>query len=321
MLLELGLAVVHEYSALQSPHSRDLFDAEKRGKEAKKGVWSIQRPTAEEDVNQKEDENTNSVEEEGSSEIEVVISDISGSGQFYFQQVGDGTRKLEQLMADFGAFYTSSQPPPTFSPNTNDYVAAQYSIDNSWYRGRIKKVNPDKTYTVLYVDYGNSETVPVGKLRPLDGKFSVTFLAPQAREGVLAYITVPSLDEEYGMDAYERIRELTEGKMLKGRLVLNKKQPQSTSTPLPLILVLGEDKSRTTVNQILVSEGLAVVEKSVARRYNTSSVANSNDKKPLNGDANGNHAAHATIQQSVQTLLQGQEQARASRVSASPLLV
>ncbi|TPX39996.1 hypothetical protein SeMB42_g01617 [Synchytrium endobioticum] len=314
LLLKSGLATVHEYSALQSPHSRELFDAETKGKESRKGLWSLDRPAEEDEATNKEEEATNAMEEETSSEIDVVISDISGSGQFYFQQV-ETARKLEELMADFAAFCVSSQPPSStpFNPKVNDYVASQYSVDNAWYRARVKKVNPDKTYTVLYVDYGNTETVPSNSLRPLDGKFSVSYLPAQAREGILAYLTVPSLDDDYGMEAYKRIRELTEGEMLKARVLGKKRQQSTNSTSTPLVLSLPEDQFQPSVNQILVSEGLAVVEKSVARRYNSSHAGSS--KTALNGCTNGDNTAQTRTQPTVQALLQAQEQARASRLN------
>ncbi|TPX35480.1 hypothetical protein SmJEL517_g02151 [Synchytrium microbalum] len=300
MLLEAGLATVHEYSAQQSIHGKDLFEAERKSREAKRGIWSLERP----EVEEVKEEDPTAMDEESVNEIQAVISDISGGGSFYFQHVGDGTKKLEQLMADFASFHISQQNSIIpFNPNVNDYCAAKYSVDEGWYRARIRKVNPaDKTYTVLYMDYGNSETVPLSRLRPLDSKFGVSYLPPQAIEGVLAYLTVPPLDDnEWGMEAYERLRELTENKMLKAKVVGAKK------TPTALLLSQADDKTGT-INQLLVREGLATVDKVVARRHHALS---NGVKRGSNGTTNGHGAASS----SVDTLLRAQEDAKRDRVN------
>ncbi|GIY18549.1 RING finger protein 17 [Caerostris extrusa] len=47
---------------------------------------------------------------------------------------------------------------------------AKYSYDDNWYRCEITDLT-EKGATVLYVDYGNSETVPIDRLRELDEEF------------------------------------------------------------------------------------------------------------------------------------------------------
>ncbi len=66
---------------------------------------------------------------------------------------------------------------------------AQYSVDNAWYRGTIESVNSTAvTAQVLFVDYGNSEEVPLSSLKVLSRdyfalpaqaiSFSVSTIAP-----------------------------------------------------------------------------------------------------------------------------------------------
>ncbi len=45
LLLQEGFAFVHDYSAQQSPHSNELYAAEKEAKAIKKGVWSVYDPS------------------------------------------------------------------------------------------------------------------------------------------------------------------------------------------------------------------------------------------------------------------------------------
>lgn len=62
-------------------------------------------------------------------------------------------------------------------------------------------------FEVFYVDFGNQEKVPYSRLRPLDPSLSS---APGlAQLCSLAYIKVPSLEEEFGEEAAEYLSECT----------------------------------------------------------------------------------------------------------------
>ena len=66
------------------------------------------------------------------------------------------------------------------------------------YRARVKEVHNDKkTYTVIFVDYGNEESLPLARIRPLPHAYSLSVLPAQAQEARLALLSVPSrLDDE-----------------------------------------------------------------------------------------------------------------------------
>ena len=44
--------------------------------------------------------------------------------------------------------------------NTGTLCAAQFTVDDAWYRGRIGQVVGADSYEVMFVDYGNSEILP-----------------------------------------------------------------------------------------------------------------------------------------------------------------
>ena len=46
-----------------------------------------------------------------------------------------------------------------------------FTADNSWYRASILKIFPDKTAQVEYVDYGNTELVPLTMIRPVTNDY------------------------------------------------------------------------------------------------------------------------------------------------------
>ena len=49
----------------------------------------------------------------------------------------------------------------------------RYTVDNVWYRALVTAVSCENSQVeVLYVDEGNSETLPLSRLRDLDKKFA-----------------------------------------------------------------------------------------------------------------------------------------------------
>lgn len=69
------------------------------------------------------------------------------------------------------------------------FCAARYSVDDRWYRARVKRYNSgfsmkamkndltcvaflDDTVEIVYIDYGNNEERTIHELRPLDPVFA-----------------------------------------------------------------------------------------------------------------------------------------------------
>ncbi|XP_064488193.1 RING finger protein 17-like isoform X2 [Ornithodoros turicata] len=59
---------------------------------------------------------------------------------------------------------------PLTAPTVGMACCCQYSYDHSWYRALVRNVGQDEV-TVLYVDYGNSESVPFSSLRILPDEY------------------------------------------------------------------------------------------------------------------------------------------------------
>ena len=72
-------------------------------------------------------------------------------------------------------------------------------------RGAVESMK-DK-FEVFYIDYGNQEEVTYSQLRPLDP--SVSTAPGLAQLCSLAYIKVPSLEEDYGSEAAEYLSAQT----------------------------------------------------------------------------------------------------------------
>nr|KAG5702821.1 hypothetical protein BaRGS_001903 [Batillaria attramentaria] len=97
----------------------------------------------------------------------------------------ENLNEFVQLMDDL-----NNLPPQTPAlgevPASGEMCSAKYSADNRWYRGLVAKAYPaTKTALIFYVDYGNSEVVPLQRLRVLPARFQDT-----PAQAVRAYLNV-----------------------------------------------------------------------------------------------------------------------------------
>ena len=104
----------------------------------------------------------------------------------------------------------------TMPPRRGTQCAALFDDGKgpAWYRAQVIGSTPVGT-RIRYVDHGNCATVKASQLRPLDPSYFA--LPPQARECVMAFMRVPSVDDEFGRDAAMCLNDLGWGKELLGR--------------------------------------------------------------------------------------------------------
>lgn len=105
-------------------------------------------------------------------EEKVLVTNITNPSKFYCQLFKNGP-KLESLMQDLGRHYSrlGANEELLSSPSPGDPCCAQFSEDGCWYRAVVMNSSP-KGVTVQYIDYGNSETLPLDKIKKLIPKFS-----------------------------------------------------------------------------------------------------------------------------------------------------
>ena len=225
VLVEEGLASVHAYSAEKTGNSAELFTAENKAKEGKKGLWHDYDPSQEEQEAEDDaaaepaQESEASLEKKPTDYRDVIITNIDGNGKIKIQEIGKGTAALETLMNDFRKFHLDSKNNKALpdTPKTGDFVSAKFSADDQWYRAKVRANDRTaKVAEVQYVDYGNSEKIPWAKLRPLDqGQFGTAKLKAQAIDASLSFVQLPTA-AHYFEDAIGLIAELTEGRRLVG---------------------------------------------------------------------------------------------------------
>ncbi|PGH04923.1 hypothetical protein GX51_03219 [Blastomyces parvus] len=266
ILVEEGLATVHAYSAEQGGHATELFAAEKKAKEARKGLWHNWDPS--QDLEEDEaaavgDTNGADTGAEASQRKkdyrDVMVTNIDENGKLKIQQIGAGTTALTEMMSAFRTFHLNkaNDTPLPGPPKAGELVAARFTEDNEWYRAKIRRNDREaKKADVVYIDYGNYETVPWTRLRPLtQPQFSVQKVRPQATDAVLSFLQLP-VSPEYLRDAVGYLGERTFDR----QLVANVDYTAPDGTLHVTLLDPSESKSlEQSINADVIREGLAMV--------------------------------------------------------------
>ena len=263
-LVEEGLAEVHAYSAEQSGHSNELFAAENKAKEEKKGMWHDWDPSKDVDEEATPASNgTNGLEGDATESApkqkdyrDVMVTNVDEAGKLKIQQVGPGTTALTELMAAFKSFHLnkSNEQPLDGPPKVGDILAAKFTADNDWYRARVRRVDREgKKADITYLDYGNSETIPWTRLRQLtQPQFSTQKLKPQAVDAALSHLQFPT-NAQYLEDAVGFVGQQTDGR----KLVAN--VDYISDGTLYLTLMNPNSNLEQSINADVIREGLAMV--------------------------------------------------------------
>lgn len=272
VLVEEGLASVHAYSAERSGNANELFAAEQRAKDARRGLWHDYDPAQEamengEDVNGTAVNGTNDVNGDAAPPRRKDYKDVTvtyvdpTNARLKLQMIGAGKANLESMMREFANFNLSpaNSKPLSQPPKSGDLVSAKFTEDGVWYRARIRRNDRDnKTAEVVYIDYGNSEMQPWSALRPLDAdKFGVQHLRAQAVDAALSFLQFPT-SPEYLAEGVSMLQEVT----LDRPLVANIDFTDSKDNNLMWITLMDPTQAATatqTINAEVVSEGLAMV--------------------------------------------------------------
>ncbi|AEO65192.1 ddb448c5-78f0-4ee8-9cb6-efeb2ce2b06c [Thermothielavioides terrestris] len=268
VLVEEGLASVHEYSAEKSGNATELLAAQRRAKEGRKGMWHDWDPSqeAQEDGEAGAAESTAdasvTIEKRPEDYRDIMVTSVDSNGRVKVQEIGKGTAALEALMEQFRQFHLNptNSAPLKEAPKAGDYVAAQFSEDGEWYRARIRSNDrAAKVAEVVYIDYGNSEKQPWSKLRPLtQPQFTVQKLKAQAVDTQLSFVQLPT-SQDYLDDAIHYLHELTDGRRLVGSFDYVDAKEGINYVTIFDPEAEGADKVTESINRKMVLEGHAMV--------------------------------------------------------------
>ena len=115
--------------------------------------------------------------------------------------------------------------------------------------------SPNDAFEVFYIDYGNQEVVPFSRLRPLDP--SVSSAPGLAQLCSLAYIKVPDLDDDFGLEAAEYFSECTLNTTREFRAMVEDKDTsggkvKGQGTGTVLIVTLVDVEAESSINAAML---------------------------------------------------------------------
>ncbi|BFG32181.1 hypothetical protein CerSpe_184550 [Prunus speciosa] len=267
-LVEAGLAKFQNSFGGEIPDGHLLEQAEQSAKRQKLKIW-------ENYVEGEEVSNGSAVDNNKQKEVlKVVVTEVLGSGgKFYVQTAGD--QKIASIQQQLASLSIQEAPViGAFNPKKGDIVLAQFSADNSWNRAMIVNAprgaveSPKDKFEVFYIDYGNQEVVPYSELRPLDP--SVSSAPGLAQLCSLAYVKVPSLEEDFGQEAAEYLSEQTLNSSTEFRAMIEERdlsggKVKGQGTGPVLVVTLVAVDAEISVNAAMLQEGLARLEKQKKR--------------------------------------------------------
>lgn len=241
-----GLAVVDQRKIDYGEASRLLVEAHERAMKNKVGVWSLQEEKA-------KDTTTPTVKSKEENAV-IKLSEIRSGNHFFFHVVGDEAfNVIDKSMRIFTDDHGLHGGP--CDPRVGNVVAALFDDGSGkrWYRASVveRKAGLAK---VLFVDYGNVASVPIAThLRPLDIQLGLDRIPAVAKEASLALTKTRGLDDEDGIDAARMLQRIAWGREMNA-VIYCKDQGK-------LVVSLKDPASSTTLNEDMVTQGLARVSK------------------------------------------------------------
>ena len=143
---------------------------------------------------------------EVSSAHDVFVVSCDSPHSFICQLAAEA-ESLDTVTARLAQLYTSSSDKHLATvPVEDDIVAAQFSEDEQWYRGRVLSVQNGGQFEVVFIDYGNSEILSLDKMRQLDE--TLFAYPPLALECFLSGVEAPSVEGVFPVETADKINEL-----------------------------------------------------------------------------------------------------------------
>ncbi|XP_056350433.1 tudor domain-containing protein 1 isoform X1 [Oenanthe melanoleuca] len=182
-------------------------------------------------------------------EFSGVVSHIQNPDTFFCQRMQSAC-ELAELEASLNEYCNKLPSSSSFRPAAGNMCCAQFTEDNLWYRAAVRAYASEDTVLVDYMDYGNSDSLPLTRLRPIIP--SLMDLPAQAIRCSLAGVKPPWTSE-----IISYMKKLVKDKVLTVKVV-NKESSRS-------VVELTDTSGTPAVNisSLLIEEGCAAEELSM----------------------------------------------------------
>ncbi|KVI06127.1 RNA-induced silencing complex, nuclease component Tudor-SN [Cynara cardunculus var. scolymus] len=242
ILLEAGLARLQTFGADRIPDAHLLAQAEQSAKKQKLKARSL---IWENYVEGEEVTNGAAPDRKQKEEFKAVVTEVLGGGKFYVQNVAD--QKVASIQQQLASLNLKEAPVlGAFNPKKGDIVVSAP-------RGVVQSTKD--RFEVFYIDYGNQEAVTYTQLRPLDA--SVSSAPGLAQLCQLAYLKVPTLEEDYGQEAAMLLSESTLNGPKEFRAVIEERDTsggkvKGQGTGTIILVTLIDEEADTSVNAMML---------------------------------------------------------------------
>ena len=163
---------------------------------------------------------------ESPSIFKVLVVEVAALNELYLQvatpKIG---ASLSEVIDGINALFDSSSSPSLLSspPATGSLCCAKFSQDSTWYRAKVVEIKDD-LYTVLFLDFGNKDHLPLSSLAVCPSQFA-EFPILAVKCGLSGLSPTAIFDEA---SATNFLRQHTTNVLLSAKLI-------STENGIPLI--------------------------------------------------------------------------------------
>ncbi|XP_066063213.1 tudor domain-containing protein 1-like isoform X1 [Chamaea fasciata] len=186
-------------------------------------------------------------------EFSGVVSHIKNPDTFFCQRM-QNARQLAELEASLNEYCDKFPSSPSFRPAAGNVCCAQFTEDNLWYRAAVTAYASEDTVLVDYMDYGNSDSLPLTRLHPIIP--SLMDLPAQAIRCSLADVKPPL--GSWTSEGISYMKRLVKDKVLTVKVV----DKESSGSVVELTDASGTPA--VNISSLLIKEGWAAEKLSMA---------------------------------------------------------